>query len=137
MAQSDTLTQRKRPKRANGEGSIYEDGDRVRGAAVATDLLGRRRWLKVSGKSRSEVRETLRQLRASVVRGESTDSTSLGDFLDRWLELEKIRGIRPAIWRQRGAFRPAPPEAQHLRQWLAKLSPSNVEGMMARLMRNG
>src|SRR6201996_5331248 len=74
-------------RRANGEDSIYRDGDRWRGAvSLGYDEQGKRIRKKVSGRTRAEVVDKLRKLRQQVDNGVvPDDKLTVGAFLDRWL----------------------------------------------------
>jgi len=71
-------------RRASGEDSIYRDGDRWRGAvSLGYDEHGKRVRKKVSGSTRAEVIEKLRQqVDTGVV---PDDRLTVQAFLDRWL----------------------------------------------------
>lgn len=57
-------------KRGNNEDSVYKDGDRWRGAvSLGYDANGKRVRTKVSGKTRAEVVEKLRELREQLTKG--------------------------------------------------------------------
>lgn len=79
-----------RPRRGQGEDSIYKDGDRWRGAiSLGYGPDGRRVRKKVSGRTREEVAKKLRQLREQLESGLPVpdDRLSVGDFLTRWLSV--------------------------------------------------
>lgn len=76
-------------RRGSGEDSIYLDGDRWRGAiSLGRGTDGRRRRVKVSGRTKAEVvaklKETHRAFDAGVDR--PTSRLTVGAFLDRWVE---------------------------------------------------
>ena len=79
-------------RNARGEGSIYRRKDgRWEGAAFVTTSSGRRRRVRIYGRTRSEVHTKLvarlRQEQQGIV---SPDRTwRLGDFLDYWLPIVK------------------------------------------------
>ena len=85
-------------KRGNGEGSVYRRGD-GRVVGEYEDANGRRRY--VSGKTKAEVRRTLRGLLADRDDGIAYDSENMtvGGYLDRWLEAVK-GSVRPRTWRR-------------------------------------
>jgi integrase len=76
-------------RRANGEDSVYKDGDRWRGAvSLGYNAHGRRVRKKVSGRTRAETVEKLRKLRQQVDTGiVPNDLLTVGAFLDRWLSV--------------------------------------------------
>src|SRR5918995_818075 len=83
-------------RRAKGEGSVYRRGDgRVVGEYV--DANAKRRY--ISGKTKTEVRQKLRNLLADRDEGIAYDSENLtvGSYLHRWLKA--IKGsVRERIW---------------------------------------
>ena len=74
-------------RRGSGEDSIYKDGDRWRGAIhLGYDEKGRRVRKKVSGRTRNEVADKLRNLRKLVDAGTVPDDRiTVKAFLERWL----------------------------------------------------
>jgi integrase len=75
-------------RRGRGEYSVYKDGDRWRGAiSLGFDADGNRIRKKVSGRTKAEVMDKLRELGAQLNRGAPipNDRLTVGDFLDRWL----------------------------------------------------
>ena len=75
-------------RRGRGEDSIYEDGDRWRGAvSFGYGPDGRRVRKKVTGVTKAEVMRKLRELRAEVDLTQSVpdDRLTVGAFLDRWI----------------------------------------------------
>ena len=75
-------------RRGRGEDSIYQDGDRWRGAAsFGYGPDGRRVRKKVSGATKGEVMRKLRQLRAEMDVSHSVpdDRLTVAAFLDRWI----------------------------------------------------
>lgn len=74
-------------RRGRGGDSIYQDGDRWRGAAsFGYGPDGRRIRKKVTGTTKGEVMRKLRELRAEVDLTQSVpdDRLTVGAFLDRW-----------------------------------------------------
>lgn len=75
-------------RRGRGEDSIYRDGDRWRGAAsLGYGPDGRRVRKKVTGATKSEVMQKLRELHAELDAGAGVpdDRLTVGGFLDRWV----------------------------------------------------
>lgn len=75
-------------RRGHGEDSVYQDGDRWRGAiSLGYGPDGRRIRKKVSGRTKAEVLEKLRELRKQLDAGMPAPDGKLtvGAFLDRWL----------------------------------------------------
>lgn len=75
-------------RRGRGEDSIYRDGDRWRGAvSLGYGPDGRRVRKKVSGATKAEVLQKLRDLRAELDAGAGVpdDRLTVGGFLDRWV----------------------------------------------------
>jgi integrase len=75
-------------RRGRGEDSIYQDGDRWRGAAsLGYGPDGRRVRKKVSGATKAEVVKKLRELHAELDAGAGVpdDRLTVGGFLDRWV----------------------------------------------------
>ena len=88
----------KRPKRANGEGSLSR---RPNGTWSATASLpdGRRKFFY--GKTREEVRRKLAQALHAIEVGAFTDSRaiSVGQFLDQWLAEVVAPNVRPSTYK--------------------------------------
>jgi integrase len=75
-------------RRGSGEDSIYKDGERWRGAvSLGATGDGRRRRIKVSGRTKAEVVAKLKQLHRSLDAGieQPTRRLTIGAFLDAWL----------------------------------------------------
>lgn len=75
--------------RGRGEDSIYQDGDRWRGAAsFGYGPDARRVRKKVSGATKGEVMRKLRELRAEMDLSQSVpnDRLTVAAFLDRWID---------------------------------------------------
>ena len=87
---------RKRRRRVNGEGSIYQrssDGKWV-GSVYVFTTSGIRKRRPVYGDSFDEVREKLDRLRGASANGVAVPdrSTTLGEYLDHWLdEVQKTK----------------------------------------------
>lgn len=75
-------------RRGSGEDSIYKDGERWRGAvSLGATGDGRRRRIKVSGRTKAEVVAKLKALHRSLDAGieQPTRRLTIGAFLDTWL----------------------------------------------------
>lgn len=124
-------------RRANGEGSIYSDRGRWRGALTWTDDAGQRQRRTVNGKTQTEVRRQLAELRGELDKGlEPAPSKTVAEYLAGWLVLERQR-IRPSTWRQyeqhvRGHLTPALG-----RLTLTKLAGADVERMTSAMIASG
>ena len=76
-------------RRGWGEDSVYQDGDRWRGAiSLGRTPDGRRRRIKVSGDTKAEVIAKLKEVRRSLDAGveSPTSRLTVGAYLDRWIE---------------------------------------------------
>ena len=76
-------------RRGWGEDSVYQDGDRWRGAiSLGRTPDGRRRRVKVSGSTKAEVIAKLKEARRSLDAGveNPTSRLTVGAYLDRWIE---------------------------------------------------
>lgn len=128
----------RKPRRGNGEGSIYETADgRLRGAIAWTDAHGDRHRRVVAGRTRAEVRRALGVIRAELDRGIAPAPTgTVATFLEGWLAASRQR-IRAATWRQYESTTRrylVPPLG---RLALAKMTPADVEAMTAGLIESG
>ena len=134
----DTV-QEKRPRRANGEGSLTHDETRGRwrGAVTWTDPDGTRRRRAFSGRTHADVRDRMRDLRKELDAGRTPASTrTVADYLTGWLEPERTR-VRPATWayRQGHVKLYIVPELGNIT--LASLTPRDVERMTAGMVERG
>lgn len=126
-------------RRGNGEGYLKHDRkrDRWRGAIAWTDPDGTPRRKAFSGKTRSEVRRRMAELRAELDMGrEPASKTTVADYLGTWLEAERAR-VRPSTWRYREG---------HVRVYIAPtigamrlgvLAPRDLERMTAGMLERG
>lgn len=76
-------------RRGWGEDSIYKDGDRWRGAiSLGRTPDGRRKRVKVSGSTKAEVIDKLKEVRHALDAGleSPTSRLTVGAYLDRWIE---------------------------------------------------
>lgn len=89
--------QRKRAKRANGEGSIYQRSDGKWVGSVSVNVEGKVKRKVFYGKTKTEVREKLQDALAEKKQGSLTLSVqqTVGEYLDHWLENIIKHTIRP------------------------------------------
>lgn len=90
-------------RRANGEGTIYRRQDgRFEGAAYFLTITGKRKRLRVYGRTRNEVSGKLIEAKARAHQGiPLPDRTwKLGEYLDYWLENIVRRNRRPTTQEQ-------------------------------------
>lgn len=83
-------SERKMPARGKGEGAIYLESGKWRGQLdLGTDVDGKRRRRKVTGRTRKEVADKLSALR--VVEGRGVDvskrSPTVAEFVETWKQL--------------------------------------------------
>jgi len=132
---------KKRKRRGNNEGSIFQraDGQWTATIAIGHDANGKRKRRTVYGKTRGEVAEKLTRLQGQKLDGTLCDDERLtvGEYLPRWLE-DSARPtikentydnyetmIRVHIAKHIGGVK------------LAKLSPAHVQGMYSVMERGG
>jgi integrase len=122
-------------------GSVYrsEDGRRWRGAVTWTEPDGTRRRRVVSGRTAQEAHAKLDALRRELQLGSPLPkgrAPTVGEYLVEWIERNRSR-VRPSTWLVR---------EQHVRLWLgpalgriplARLSPADVERVLAEFLRSG
>lgn len=125
-------------RRANGEGTVFRNvRGGWRGAVSYEDVGGTSRRRYVSGTTENEVRRKVTALRSELDKGRRpTAPTTLGDYLEGWLERERA-GVRPSTWRYRsGHVRlyivPALGKAK-----IADLMPQDVERMTSGMVDRG
>ena len=83
------MTKNRRTRRGWGEDSVYQDGDRWRGAiSLGRTPDGRRRRIKVSGSTKAEVIAKLKEVHRSLDAGAESPTSRLtvSTYLDRWIE---------------------------------------------------
>ncbi|MBF6605708.1 MAG: site-specific integrase [Chloroflexi bacterium] len=132
-------TARRTRRRSAGEGSVYRQGTRWRGAVTWTEPDGTRSRRIVSAPTAAEARDKLdvlrRELRLGTLAPAGPASTVV-DFLTAWIERDRSR-VRPSTWRQR---------EMHVRCYLipalgrlalARLSAADVERAIGGFMANG
>lgn len=76
-------------QRGWGEDSVYQDGDRWRGAiSLGRTPDGRRRRIKVSGSTKAEVIAKLKEVHRALDAGveSPTSRLTVGGYLDQWIE---------------------------------------------------
>lgn len=76
-------------RRGWGEDSVYKDGDRWRGAiSLGRTPAGRRRRVKVSGRTKAEVIAKLKEVHRALDAGAKspTSRRTVGAYLDEWVE---------------------------------------------------
>ena len=90
-------------RRSAGEGSVYANGDRWRGALTWTEADGTRHRRIVTGATSDEAREKLDELRRDLRLGvlqPAGRALTVGSYLADWIERDKPR-VRPSTWRAR------------------------------------
>ena len=126
-------------RRANGEGSIYRDGERWVAAIFVQDPSGKTVKRKFSGKTRKEVAARLAQAKQAVERSlpVASEKMTTGEFLDRWLKDAAKPTLRPKTY---GSYE------QSVRLHLApalgkiplvKLTPLDVQTYITRKLASG
>src|SRR5688572_10274898 len=83
-------------RKSNGEGTIYRRTDgRYEAAAMLPTSEGRRKRVRVYGKTRQEVHQKLMKLTEEARRGILSHDRPMkvAEFLDFWLEREKRRPL--------------------------------------------
>ena len=127
------MTKSRRTRRGRGEDSVYQDGDRWRGAiSLGRTPDGRRRRIKVSGTTKAEVVAKLKKVHHALEAGVESPTSRLtaGAYLDRWIE-----GV-PGRVEQSTAADYADTVRLHLKpalgsKILTKLSVSDLNGLWA------
>lgn len=133
MASYPTRTRRRSP----GEGSVYRNGNRWRGALTWTNPDGTRERRIVSGATAKEARENLDKLRTLAKAGPVPSARlTIGDYLAQWIEGERSK-VRASTWRGRES---------HVRVYLipslgrlplGKLTSADVEKALAGFQASG
>lgn len=136
MAQS---TARRTRRRSAGEGSVYRQGTRWRGAVTWTEPDGTRSRRIVSAPTAAEARDKLDALRRELHLGTLAPAgraATVAAYLAEWIERDRIR-VRPSTWLVR---------EQHVRLWLipalgrialARLTSTDVERALAGFLKAG
>ncbi len=131
--------QDKRPRRANGDGSLTHDEarGRWRGAVTWTDPDGTPHRRAFAGRTREAVRVRMADLRRELDAGHQPASTrTVSDYLTGWLDRERAR-VRRSTWLYRQG---------HIKLYigpvlgtvkLAALAPRDVERMTSGMVDRG
>jgi integrase len=126
-------------RRSSGEGSVYQNGDRWRGAVTWTDPDGTRHRRTVTGRTSADARAKLDELRRELRLGTLAPvgpALTVGDFLAGWVERDRAR-VRPSTWRKRES---------HVRVYLvpalgrialARLTAADVERALSAFLAGG
>lgn len=126
-------------RRSPGEGSVYRNGVRWRGAVTWTEPDGTRQRRIVSAATSDEAREKLDELRRKLRFGGASATASrqtVGAFLEGWIERDRGR-VRPSTWHSRSG---------HVRLYLipalgrhslATLGPADVERALTSFVATG
>ena len=136
-----TETKRKATKRrGNGEGSIFQraDGKWATTLTVGYNQHGKRIRKTLYGATKREVQEKLSKLHGQRLDGTLVESgtTTLAQFLDKWLEDSVRISVRPATFDNYGHM------VTHIKAKLggaalSKLTAIHIQGMYAELEREG
>jgi integrase len=126
-------------RRSSGDGSVYQNGERWRGAVTWTDADGTRHRRTVTGRSSADARAKVDALRHDLSLGTlapAGPALTVGDYLLGWVERDRIR-VRPSTWRKRES---------HVRVYLvpalgrialARLSAADVERALSAFLVEG
>ena len=133
------VTTTRRPRRSPGEGSVFREGDGFRAKLTLPDG----RVLRQRGKTKAEARAKLDKARASVTLGIPVGSTEhVGAFLEWWLDVQEAKvgtgqgDLSLNTWLNfKWALGPVIETLGKYR--LAELEPEHVEGLLAKLAREG
>jgi hypothetical protein len=132
-------TARSNRRRSAREGSVYQNGDRWRGAVTWTEADGTRRRRTVSARTSAEAREKLDRLRADLRLGTlapSGSSVTVGEYLEGWIERHRAR-VRPSTWQTAEGYVRVYLIPALGRRPLARLSATDVEDALASFVREG
>jgi integrase len=126
-----------RRRRSPGEGSVYRNGNRWRGALTWTNPDGSRERRLVSGATAVDARRKLDELRQHQQRGPVPSARlTVADYLAQWIERDR-QNVRPSTWRSRES---------HVRVYLipalgrlplSKLTPGDVERALSGFQKVG
>ena len=126
-------------RRSAGEGSVYANGDRWRGAVTWTEPDGTRRRRVVTGRTSAEARDKLDALRRELRLGTlapAGPTQTVGDYLATWIDRHRA-GVRPSTWRTAESYVRVyliPALGRHA---LVRLSAADVERALASFVRDG
>lgn len=126
-------------RRSAGEGSVYQTGDRWRGAVTWTEPDGKRRRRIVTGRTSTEARDKLDALRHELRIGTlapAGPTQTVGEYLSTWIERHRA-GVRPSTWRTAESYVRVyliPALGRHA---LVRLSAADVERALASFIRDG
>ncbi|NLF46132.1 MAG: site-specific integrase [Syntrophomonadaceae bacterium] len=94
--------EKKKQKRANGEGSIWQRANKTWVGQVSYEdpITGQSSRKSVSGKTKQEVLKKMRDLENAKDVGRLADNgkLTLGEWIDRWLEVYKKPNIKYSTW---------------------------------------
>jgi integrase len=131
-------------KRANGEGSLYQQGDRWVGAVDLGYVDGKRRRKRVTAATQGEALAKLRRLQQQLERGvvEVDAQATAATWLEVWLDTVVAGRVDAGRLRVTTAMRYRQHVEQHLvptlgRVKLAKLTPQHVRQLHADLRGKG
>src|SRR5688500_1041792 len=95
------VTARKTRRRSRGEGSVYRNGNRWRGALTWINPDGSRERRVVSGTTAADARQKLDELRRQHRSGDVPSARlTVADYLGEWIERDR-HNVRPSTWRGR------------------------------------
>lgn len=132
-------TARPARRRSAGEGSVYRNGDRWRGAVTWTDTDGTRSRRIVSAPTAAEARDKLDGLRRDLQLGTlapAGPTRTVSAYLTDWIELHRSR-VRPSTWLTAESYVRVyliPALGRHA---LVRLSSIDVERALASFVRDG
>ncbi len=139
---SQRATAKKDRHRSPGEGSVYEvdaGGHHWRGAITWTDPDGTRHRRVVQGETSKDARDKLDRLRDELRLGTIAPAghgITVGEYLADWIEREKTH-VRPSTWRSREMHVRCYLVPTLGRRPLSRLSPADVERVLARFTQSG
>jgi integrase len=126
-------------RRSAGEGSVYRNGDRWRGAVTWTEPDGARRRRIVSAATATEARDKLDALRRELRLGTlapAGPTMTIGEYLATWIERHRSR-VRPSTWRTAESYVRVYLIPTLGRIALARLTSADVERALASFVEHG
>jgi integrase len=132
-------TARQGRRRSPGEGSVYRQGTRWRGAVTWTEADGTRARRIVTAATSAEARDKLDDLRRDLRLGAIAPAgraLAVADYLTTWIERDRAR-IRPSTWRGRETHVRCYLIPALGRVTLAHLSAADVERAIGSFMAKG